>query len=85
MNEIIDADQCAELLLCTRQQVKARARPGDLPGLKIGRSWLFARADLLEYLAEKDRADALARRTKHAPSIAPIFRRRRNIPPSLDF
>jgi hypothetical protein len=85
MNEIIDADQCAELLLCTRQQVEARARTGDLPGLKIGRSWVFVRADLLVFLAEKARADALARRTKHAPSITPIVRRRRNIPPSLDF
>jgi len=72
-------------LLCTPQQVEARARIGDLPGLKIGRSWLFVRADLLEYLAERARAEALERRTKHASSITPIVRRRRNIPPSLDF
>jgi hypothetical protein len=85
MNETIDAVQCAEVLLCTPQQVEALARRGDLLGIKVGRSWVFVGADLLEYLAERARAVALERRTKHASSITPIVRRRRNIPPSLDF
>jgi excisionase family DNA binding protein len=44
--ETIDSDQCAELLRCTPGQVEEMARAGEIPGLKIGRGWLFVRADL---------------------------------------
>lgn len=38
------------------------ARAGEIPGLKLGRSLLFVRADLLAYLAEKARDEAHERR-----------------------
>ena len=63
-DEIIDSTQCASLLRCTADQVEELARAGEIPGLKFGRSWIFMRADLLIFLAEKARVDALARRTK---------------------
>ena len=83
--DTIDADQCAELLLCTPQQVEELARGGDLPALKIGRRWLFVRADLLSYLAEKGRAEAQERKAQRSPSVTPILKPRRGAPPSFGF
>lgn len=82
--ETIDSSECAELLRCTVDQVEELARAGDIPGLKIGRSWLFVRHDLLSYLAEKARAEAQERRAKRQPNVMPITQKpRRRSPPSL--
>ena len=85
MPETIDASECAALLRCSPDQVEEMARAGDLPGLKIGRAWLFVRHDLLAFLAEKARDEAQARRSKRAPASQPIKPRRRAPPvlPSL--
>lgn len=82
MPETIDSDQCAELLRCTAGQVEEMARAGDLPGLKIGRAWLFVRADLLAFLAERARDEAQARRSKRSPSVQAqqVKGRRRSAP-----
>lgn len=83
-DETIDSDGCADLLRCTADQVEELARAGDIPGLKIGRSWLFVRHDLLSYLAEKARAEAQERRSKRQPNVMPITQKpRRRLPPSL--
>jgi excisionase family DNA binding protein len=71
VSEIIDSEQCAELLHCTAEQVEELARAGDIPALKIGRSWIFIKDDLLRYLAEwarKEAANRMARRKKRPPS-----------------
>lgn len=86
--ETIDAEQCAALLKCTPEQVEALARDGDIPGLKIGRGWLFIRADLLAYLAERARAEAQERRQRRsAPAQGPCnvqpIKSRRRAPPAL--
>ncbi len=88
MTDTIDSRECAELLRCTPEQVEELARKGDLPAVKIGRGWLFVRADLLAYLAEKAREEALERRSrrevvKMAPR-APQPGRRRNVPLPLN-
>ena len=83
VNETIGSDQCAELLRCTPEQIEELARVGDLPALKIGRSWLFVRSDLLSYLAERARAEAQERRAKRSSTIAPIIRQRRSVPVPL--
>jgi len=78
-DDTINAEQCAQLLHCTPEQVEELARAGEIPGLKIGRGWLFIRADLLAYLAEKARKEAQERRSKRHPSVSqltPITRRR---------
>jgi excisionase family DNA binding protein len=86
-SDTIDSDQCAELLKCTPEQVEALARDGDIPGLKIGRSWLFIRADLLAYLAERARAEAQDRRARRASpqstNVQPIIKAQRRAPPPL--
>lgn len=82
--DTIDAEQCAVLLRCTPEQVEELARAGDIPGLKIGRGWLFVRADLLVFLAQRARDEAADRRAKRAPGarVAQIKPRRR-VPPPL--
>lgn len=60
MMDTINSEECAILLHCTTVQVEELARAGEIPGLKLGRSWLFVRADLLNYLAEKARTEAQA-------------------------
>lgn len=84
MTETIDSNQCAELLRCTPEQVEELARAGEIPGLKLGRSWLFVRADLLAYLAEKARQEAEQRRAKRQPGVVPITAKpKRRQPPAL--
>ncbi|NVO07920.1 MAG: helix-turn-helix domain-containing protein [Rhodoferax sp.] len=82
MGDVIDSEQCAELLLCTQAQVEELARIGDLPAVKIGRSWLFIKVDLILYLAERARAEAQERRARRQPSGA-TFKPRRMTPPPL--
>lgn len=82
--DTIDASECADLLRCSADQVEEMARAGDLPGLKIGRAWLFVRADLLAFLAERARDEAQARRSKRSPSVqAPQVKSRRRVAPVL--
>lgn len=84
-DEIIGSEDCAKLLHCTPKQVEELARAGEIPGLKLGRSWLFVRADLLVFLAEKARAEAQERRARRQSSIAtPAAKPRRRQPPRLD-
>lgn len=71
------------MLRCTVDQVEELARAGDIPGLKIGRSWLFVRPDLLVYLAEKAREEAQERRSKRQPNVTPIVPTKRRQPPVL--
>lgn len=83
MTETIDSTECAELLRCTPEQVEELARAGEIPGLKLGRSWLFVRHDLLAYLAEKARLEAEKRRAKRQPGVVQMVRPRRRVPPPL--
>lgn len=83
--DTIDTDACAELLHCSPDQVEEMARAGDIPGLKIGRGWIFVRADLLDFLAQRARDEAADRRAKRAPGSANVaeLRPRRRQPPAL--
>lgn len=88
--ETMDADECAALLRCSVDQVEELARTGEIPGVKLGRGWLFVRADLLAYIAELARQQAAERRARHAPathatnvSPMPRVKPRRRPPPPL--
>ena len=84
MSDTIGSAECAKMLLCTTEQVEELARAGDIPGLKIGRSWLFVRADLLAYLAERARHEAQERRAKRQPGVTQLTAKpRRRTPPVL--
>lgn len=82
--ETIGSEECAVLLRCTPEQVEELARAGEIPGLKLGRGWLFVRSDLLAYLAEKARAEAEERRARRQPiNPTPDIKPRRRKPPTL--
>ena len=84
MTDTIDSAECADLLRCTPDQVEELARAGEIPGLKLGRSWLFVRHDLLAYLAEKARQEAEQRRAKRQPGVVQMTSKpRRRVPPRL--
>lgn len=61
-DETINAEQCAELLYCTEQRIEELTRTGELPGMKFGRSWMYVKADLLAYIADRARKEAEERR-----------------------
>jgi excisionase family DNA binding protein len=82
--ETINSEECAEIMKCTAERVEEMARAGEIPGLKIGRNWLFVRGDLLAWLAEKAREEAQVRRMKRQPHAPlPMARPRRQTPPAL--
>ncbi len=54
-NEILDADEVAELLRLNEQTVKRLANRGELPGFKVGGRWRFKRQDIENYIEEQKR------------------------------
>jgi excisionase family DNA binding protein len=85
---VISDEECAELLSCTVGQVRELASCGDLPGAKIGRSWRFLRADVLQWLSDRAKSEAEQRRSRKARrEVVQIEARpsRRRAPPSLAY
>lgn len=90
-DETIDARACAELLHCSTEKVEDLAGSGELPAVKFGRGWIFVRADLLAYLAQRAREEAARRQEKRIPApeasvlkAVPLTAgRRRRVPPVL--
>lgn len=80
---IMNAWEVASALDCDVDTVNRRAAMGDLPGLKIGRSWAFPVGALEDRLNEMARLEMKARKAPPAP--VPRGRRAtRGDPPSLD-
>ena len=53
MTDILTEDEVADLLDCEPSTIQAKARVHELPSIKIGRSWRFPGAALLEALNRK--------------------------------
>jgi excisionase family DNA binding protein len=53
--EVLTSAEAAELLRVSVKTVLVLARDGTLPGEKVGRSWRFLRADLLEFVRGSSR------------------------------
>jgi excisionase family DNA binding protein len=49
--EVLTTTKAAELLQISTKTLLRLARQGDLPGHKLGRSWRFARRELLGRLS----------------------------------
>lgn len=87
-HDTLDAAGAAALLNADAETVLLLARRGELPGTKIGKSWVFLRIDLLDFLSSKVRADTARRRKQVSePAIptgvllvTPQSRRRRKLP-----
>ncbi|BAP88977.1 DNA binding domain protein, excisionase family [Burkholderiales bacterium GJ-E10] len=65
-DETIDSNAAAELLHCDADQIEYLARRGELPATKIGRGWIFIRAQLLAAIVERAKHEAEIRRA-HRP------------------
>ena len=52
--EVLTSEEAATLLRVSRKTLYRLAQNGELPGTKVGRSWRFHRADLIDFL-RKDR------------------------------
>jgi excisionase family DNA binding protein len=51
-DEVLTADEAAALLKVSKKTVLRQARVGDLPAVKVGRSWRFLRSQLLARFGE---------------------------------
>ncbi|MDE0225824.1 MAG: helix-turn-helix domain-containing protein [Gammaproteobacteria bacterium] len=49
-DEVLTADEAAELLKLSKKTVLRHARRGELPATKVGRVWRFRRSELLAFL-----------------------------------
>lgn len=90
-NDILSVAEVGELLHAENATVMLHARRGDLPGTRIGKSWVFMRDDVLAFLRRQIAADTEARRRSNEKLMAllacpgPSRGRRKKIPelPSL--
>lgn len=48
--ETIDLDAAAGMLFMQPASVRKKAARGEIPGAKVGRSWIFIKSDLLAHI-----------------------------------
>jgi excisionase family DNA binding protein len=51
--QTLDLQQAATFLKCSDDTIMELARCGQLPGVKVGRKWVFVDVDLVEWLRSK--------------------------------
>lgn len=68
-SETVDIDEAAALMNAQTDTVQQIARRGELPGAKIGKAWVFMRADVLAYVQKKIDGDTAERRRNVRSSI----------------
>lgn len=61
-SETLTIAETAALLHADTETVMQLARRGDLPGTKIGKSWIFLRSHVLSFLADRIHTDTESRR-----------------------
>ena len=49
-SETLDLQQAADLLKLHWQTLRGKAKRGEVPAAKLGRRWVFLKADLVSYL-----------------------------------
>ena len=77
--EILTVADLAELFACDKETAAARLTSGDLPGVKVGRSWIIPRQALFERLNEKAREESAARRAYQTSTFNEAERRGKEI------
>lgn len=80
MNEVLDESEVAKLLDCEPRTVQEKARTGQLPAIKFGRSWRFPKDALLQALNNLAIANRTSNRTQAIATYAPTKPRRRPLP-----
>ena len=86
-DDTLDATQVAKLLGADREKILQLARNGELPGTRIGRSWVFLREDAISFLKKQIARETEERRQRRTSLSAgnvilrsPINRRRKSLP-----
>lgn len=79
----LNVAQAAELLFADPDTIMTLARQGKLPGAKIGKSWVFLRTDVLDYLRSRIREETKERlRRQSQPSTPTAIAQDRMLRPS---
>ena len=68
---MLDLHEAASLLRVHPKTLEAKARKGEAPAVKIGKSWLFIEVDLIEWIRSQYRSsgETKCHSTKEATSI----------------
>ncbi len=53
-DEVLTAEEAAELLKVSKKTVLRHAREGGIPGAKLGRVWRFSRRELLDLVTARE-------------------------------
>lgn len=80
MNDVLDETEVAAILDCDPRTVQEKARLGELPAVKFGRSWRFPRDALLQSLNALALANKPKRSEPAAVGVAPAKPRSRRRP-----
>lgn len=75
MNEILTADETAELFRVSTAFVRSMANSGEIPGTKLGDDWRFIRQDMIDYLSERAKREQKTRKfnQKQTQKVAETF------------
>lgn len=79
MNDVLDENEVAGILDCEPSTVQEKARSGELPAVKFGRSWRFPRTALMEALHKK----AMENKPKKVAVVGVKLQAGRRAPPVL--
>ena len=69
-DELLSVETVASALDCAETTVEEHARTGYLPGIKLGRSWVFPRSALMQSLCDLAHQEAAGRKNKPSPGLA---------------
>tara|TARA_R110000787_G_C13426204_1_gene445269 strand:+ start:1472 stop:1789 length:318 start_codon:yes stop_codon:yes gene_type:complete len=72
--ETVDVNYVSKFLNCSPKTVLEKAGLGELPGAKIGKSWVFKLSDVLKYFNDEIERQTLTRKNRYA-SQTPHTRR----------
>ncbi len=64
--EILSVEGVARALGVSKRTIYALARNGDIPAMRVGREWRFARRNILDWIANGSEADQLKAALKSA-------------------
>jgi len=88
MNDTLDLIEAAALLKICKASMQQKANVGDVPGAKIGRSWVFIKKDLLSWLKNEANRQQKIRYNSNTKKEKTIVvkkpKNRRNTIPNLD-
>ena len=94
LDDILDVSDAAALLRAESTTVMQFARRGELAGTRIGKSWVFLRADVIAFVRTQIARETAERRRQQADGVSAVVhpptgatgRRRTALPvlPDLD-